>query len=300
VAKVSRVRQASSAIVRTLEAERTKVFTARSLQTLMDVHRREWNLAPGSTLDQLLGLLTEDGRLLEVRLQRPAAVKSGGPSRGGEVVRYVWGEVSPFSLGLSMKPGCYLSHSAAVFLHGLTDEIPRSIYVNKEQSEKPRGADLTQDALNRAFARPARTSNDVYVAGDYRYVLLSGKNTGSLEVSDMEGPDGSSLRVTRVERTLIDIAVRPTYAGGVFRVLEAYRTANGRASVNTLVATLKKLDYVYPYHQAIGFYMERAGFAARDLDKLRALGLAFDFFLANAMGDMEFDGGWRLFHPKGM
>ena len=46
--------------------------------------------------------------------------------------------------------------------------------------------------------------------------------------------------------------------------------------VKTSLATLKRLDY-NPYHQAIGFYMERAGFDDSTCDKLRRLGLKFDF-----------------------
>ena len=62
------------------------------------------------------------------------------------------------------------------------------------------------------------------------------------------------LRFTNLERTLIDATVRPVYAGGVFEVRKAYELAKEKVSVNRLAALLQKLDYTYPYHQAIGFY----------------------------------------------
>ena len=109
---------------------------------------------------------------------------------------------------------------------------------------------------------------------------------------------GSTLRVTGIERTLIDIAVRPAYAGGVFQVLNAYRGAKDRVSVATLLATLKTLSYVYPYHQAIGFYLQRAGYGPKQYERLRRLGLKNDFYLAHDMREKAYSKEWRLFYPQ--
>jgi hypothetical protein len=122
----------------------------------------------------------------------------------------------------------------------------------------------------------------------------------ALEVGEVAGPAGFPLAVTKLERTLIDIAVRPNYAGGVHEVLEAYRGAKANVSVNLLVATLRKMDYVYPYHQAIGFYMQRSGYEERRLARLRDLGMTFDFYLGNDIKEPDYDPEWRIFIPSGL
>jgi hypothetical protein len=177
--------------------------------------------------------------------------------------------------------------------------------VNKEQSDKPwqhapETRELSQGAVDRAFSNAPRVSNFVFKYANYRVVLLSGKHTGRLEVATLQDPNSEPIDATKLERTLIDIAVRPVYAGGVFQVLDAYRAAKDRVSVATLVATLKKLNHAYPYHQAIGFYMERAGYEPAKLDKLRALGCNINFYLTNKMEAPQFSREWRIFYPEGM
>jgi predicted transcriptional regulator of viral defense system len=123
--------------------------------------------------------------------------------------------------------------------------------------------------------------------------------TGQLGVIDTPGPDGRNIRVTDVERTLIDIAVRPFYSGGVFEVLKAYRLAKDKVSVNKLASFLKKMDYVYPYHQAIGFYLERSGaYKDSQINLLRKFEIRFDFYLTYQMNEMSYSKDWRLYYPK--
>lgn len=220
------------------------------------------------------------------------------PNYEKKEIRYLWGQPSVFDIALSLRPSSYLSHGSAIFLHGLNDQIPKSIFVNQEQSKKesPNKSSLTQESLNRAFSSDKqRRSRMIYEYGEVKITIVNGKNTQELEVGNIEGK-----RVTKLERTLIDIVVRPEYAGGVYQVLEAYKGARGRASTNVLIATLKKLQYIYPYHQAIGFYMQRAGWQENQYARLLKLGLEFDFYLTYGMKKKEYDQTWRLFYPQGL
>lgn len=224
------------------------------------------------------------------------------PNYDRKEVRYLLNDPSPYQVALSLKGNSYLSHGTAVFLHSLNEERPHRIYLNHEQSLKPsRGKreELSQEGIARAFANNQRESKLVFNFRDYEIVVLSGKHTGRLEVGPLLDSNGIELDVTSIERTLIDIAVRPTYSGGVEKVREAYQGARQRCSVNVLLGTLRKLDYVYPYHQVIGFYMERAGWDEKLTSRVLALGVEHDFYLTYGMKETEFDSRWRVFYPKG-
>lgn len=240
---------------------------------------------------EILGKLRDAGAVAEIVLRSP----DYSPIR-----RYAVGEPTPFELGLSLRGRAYLSHAAAVFLLGLNDQIPKTLYVNKEQSPKPvPSTPLAQDRIDRAFRNSPRRSNYVYRHGETHYVLLSGKNTGDFGVEERSGPSGEPLRVTGLERTLVDIAVRPAYSGGVYQVLEAYRTAADRLSMPKLLETLDRLDYVYPYHQVIGYYLEKAGLPETETKTFKDRGLAWDFYLTHGLRDAEIVPAWRLYIPRG-
>lgn len=278
-----------------LAKERIDVFSRHDLSMIVNEQREDLGIPRSMTIAGLVSILLQETEVNEMELSR-----EGSRSKSGSMKRYVLKSTSPFSIGLNLKRNSYLSHSTALFLHALTDQVPKTIYVNKEQSPKPSTkGNLSQFAIDRAFRSSPRQSTYVFVSQDYRYVLLSGKNTGRLEVTDVTGPNGEIVDTTKLERTLIDIVVRPAYSGGVFEILQAYINARDLVSVNTLLAVLKKLDYVYPYHQAIGFLMERAGYSTRDLDKFRSLGINWNFYIDYKIDDPAFDDGWKLYFPKG-
>jgi predicted transcriptional regulator of viral defense system len=189
-----------------------------------------------------------------------------------------------------------------MYLHELTEQIPKTLYLNSEQLPKYSGDNnLSQESIDLAFKRPGRTSKNITSYDGYKICLLNGMYTGKLGVIEKIGPNGEEIFVTDVERTLIDIAVRSIYSGGVFEVLKAYKLARNQVSINKLSALLSKINFKYPYFQAIGFYLDKAGvYKESQIDLIRQTDLKYDFYLTHQMKEMEYSKKWQLYFPKGL
>lgn len=292
----TRIQLARSEIFALLEQHETRIFRRRDLETILSANRREWRLAERMSFGEFSEYLKKSGKLRRLDFSFPHRKE----------IRYTWGDVPLLGVLLTLKPGCHFSHYTAMRMHGLTEQDPKTIYVNFEQPPKltPVG-ELIQQRINIAFARKPRMTANVTRFGDVRICLLNGKSTGYLGIESREVLADEAgtvvVRVTDVERTLIDITVRPFYAGGVSEVLKAYNRAGSRASVNRLAALLGQLKYVYPYHQAVGFYLERSkAHSPHVIERFRKkFKQEFDFHLTYEMKETRYEAAWRLFVPKG-
>ncbi len=203
---------------------------------------------------------------------------------------------------MGINPSLHLSHAAAMDFHGLADKPPARTYVNIEQQAGSRpNAVLTQGAIDATFKRPPRVSSNIVKFGKDEICLLSGKNTRYFGVENFKYNQRTPVRVTSMERTLVDIVNRPSYAGGVEAVLSAFRRAQGRISIRKLAETLRKVDHLYPYHQCIGFLLEHSGnYSESDIAPFREQAQDFDFYLTHQIPDSSYIPQWRLHVPSSL
>jgi len=271
----------------------TKIYSQRGIEEFLASNWDLWGLPLNMRMPDLLDNLIKNSELKEVVLKSPNYDK--------EYVRYAWREISVYKLSLSLRPRSYLSHYTAMYLNNLTEIASRTIYVNSEQSPKFRDeTSLEQKLIDLAFKSKPRISKYVFTHKNWKICCLSGSNTNNLGVFEIQASNRGRLEVTNIERTLIDIAVRPFYSGGTGEVQKAYIKAKGKISTDRLISMLRKIDYVYPYHQVIGFYMQQAGFENSALNLLKKMGLQYDFYLDYGMNQRDYSKEWRVYFPRNL
>jgi predicted transcriptional regulator of viral defense system len=289
--KPTRFDIAKKNIVSFFRQQETNIFSFTQIAEILESQRTTWNLPSRFSVKAFIELLLSKTDLKMYEFKFPAF----------EIFRFSWGEASIIDLTSTLKENAYFSHYSAMFLHGLTEQIPKTLYLNTEQSQKPiPKGELKQQNIDRAFSNAQRTSQNTATLSDNKICLLNGKFTNRLGVVTIEGKNKRQLFVTDVERTLIDITVRPSYAGGVFEVLKAFHKAKDKVSINKLTALLKKLDYIYPYHQAIGYYLEKTGdYSQNQIKLLERFEINYNFYLTHQMKEKDYSPKWKLYYPKG-
>lgn len=265
-----------------------KVYSKEQLSEVLKQNKTLWNLPFSMYTDKFIE------RLLNSEILSKREIIFSGTYLKKE--RYLTSDATVFQVALSLVNKSYLSHYTAVYLHGLTNQIPKTIYISFEQSKKNNvDRKLEQSAIDFAFSKPQRKSGTTTIYEGYTLLLHNGMFSNRSGVFSL-----NDLQVTNIERTLIDIAVRPSYAGGVYSVLDIYRRAIDKISINKLMATLDKLNFIYPYYQTIGFYLQKAGLSDDKLEVLRQKKMLFDFYLTYEIGEKEYNNTWQIYHPKGM
>jgi len=285
---VTRLQKASAEIFKTLKER--PIVSHSELQRIFRDNHEPWNLPQSLSFNKFVAFAIEEGKLQKHKLDFPHR----------PATRYSWGDVDLADIVQSIQPNGYFSHFTAMQLHDLTEQISKTIYFNVEQRLTGGGTEPTQVGINRAFKGKCRVTKNSVTVNDRTIRMLNGRNTGELGVTTIKDNRKLPKRVTNLERTLIDITVRPIYSGGVFQVAQAFEAASPNISMKRLVAYLRRLNFTYPYHQAIGYYLNRSGnFTEEQLAPVREFGTQFDFYLDYGMKKTDYVEEWRLYVPQG-
>ncbi len=285
-------KSAEQEIKKYLYEDGVKAYTTFDITKIFENKRDEWNIADYRNQHHFIKFLQDENILKDHKLKHLSTAK----------IKQIFTEpdASSLNIALSLKKGGYLSNYTAMQIHQLTLQIPKSIYISFSKSQNnslnQNQIDLNQESIDKAFSKPQRVTSEVYKSeiDNTRYNLI--------QKAFIETNVGLTFKngflFTDLERTLIDIAIRPAYSGGVFEVLEAFEIAKEKIDLYKLNKYLEILNYIYPYHQLIGFYMDKAGYDEKTLDVFNKKS-DFDFYLTYNISNKEYNKKWKIYYPKG-
>lgn len=212
---------------------------------------------------------------------------------------------SPYEIAAGMFPKGYFCNLSAVYYQVLTNQVPTTVYVCTESNAKKTRANdgLTNSKLRQAFLKPHRHTNFVFTFGGYDIAVIErmdGTDSGVVSLKSSSGLLPANARVAGVERALIDAVVCPQYNGGVSSIPDYFKHARGKMDVSKFIGIYRELDFIYPYFQAIGLFMERTGMPEMADAWYAEFAPKNKFYIDHsAKASWKFDDRWMVYYPEG-
>ncbi len=281
-------------ILELLLGKRRKAFTISDLQDVFHSNKDQWRLSTRTTYNKFLSYLIEKKQLLSIN-------ELVQIEKGSEKLIYTLENANKYDIITSIKKNGYLSYLTALVVHELTLQIPKTYYISEEIHDTYLTKNiLNQENIDIAFSKEQRTTSKIYKdsVSKERYVFIEKKmnikNIGIIYENSFNYP------VSDIERTIIDCVVRPQYSGGIFSVLEAFRNAKNKLNLEKLDLYLDNLNYTYPYHQLVGFYLDKAGYNEPLLKPFLSKVTNFKFYMTYNLSNKILDQKWNIYYPEGI
>ncbi|MXY87661.1 MAG: hypothetical protein F4Y92_02210 [Dehalococcoidia bacterium] len=227
-------------LVRRLSSEGDRIFTtdrARELAPLVGLK--------DSYVCEALQRLGRDGWIVPLR-RGLYAMSSAVP--GSTFVH-------EFEVAMALAHPAAISHWSALHLHGLTEQVPRAVFV----------LTTTESSVPRTRGEGVDQGSGWSVVGDtaYRFIQVQPKRFFGVErvwVGD------ARVTVTDRERTLLDGLSMPRHCGGFAEVLHAFDVALPDLDIDRITGYALQLDAATA--KRLGWVLERLGVEPLPLEEL--------------------------------
>jgi predicted transcriptional regulator of viral defense system len=166
--------------------------------------------------------------------------------------------IHEFAIAMALVQPAAISHWSALHHHGLTDQIPRNVFV----------LTTTQTTIPRLRGPKSGANQSKYPVAGVLYQFIQVKPErffGGEKVWIGE----SRATVTDPERTLLDGLSMPQYCGDFSEVLNAFERHRSHLNLARVIDYAMRLDVATA--KRLGWVLEQQGIASSDLDRLLSI-----------------------------
>ncbi len=160
-----------------------------------------------------------------------------------------------FEIAMALVTPAAISHWSAMSHHGLTEQVPRRVFVL-----------TTARSVPRVRGAKAKSAGEGYPVGETTYQFIQVKPERFFGVEDVWVHE-ARIKMTDPERTLLDGLMMPQYCGDLPEVLHAFEVRVPKLDVDRIVRYALKLDAATA--KRLGWILERQGVKRERLEPLR-------------------------------
>ncbi|WP_418186416.1 hypothetical protein [Aliarcobacter lanthieri] len=164
----------------------------------------------------------------------------------------------------SLEKNCFFPMFTSLNIQGFTNFRDNFVFISKEKKHRInfKSKDITQEAIDKAFTnKPRRTKayNTIY---DYNVVMLESNNTQEVGIIKYKG-----YKVSSINRAFVEIISNIQYSKSPDDVIYEFKNLKDKLDIDEIFNIIEKFDFLYPYYQLAGYYLEKIGFFKEELSK---------------------------------
>lgn len=214
--------------------------------------------------------------------------------RGHSKVRYTMNKTFDiYSFCNTLERNGYFPMTTSLNIQNLSNYRNDYIFITKERTVRADFYDikLKQEDIDRAFSKKPRRTNAHDKIEGYRVVMLETNNTSAYEIVDFNG-----VKVSSVNRTFVEIISNIHYFQSSNKVIELFKQMEIRLDIDIIYSVIEKFDFIYPYFQLAGFYLERIGYKREQLKQFYTKKTDLKFYTEKNKEKYSFDEYWNIYY----
>ncbi len=160
-----------------------------------------------------------------------------------------------FEIAMALVNPAAISHWSALHHHGLTEQVPRRVFV----------LTTTENQIPRSRGSQATSKGNGYIVGDTTFQFIQVKHNRFFGTETVWIGE-SRITITDPERTLIDGISMPQYCGDFAEVLHAFRMHGDSLNLERIIEYALRLDAATA--KRLGWILDQQGIDSAKLDPL--------------------------------
>ncbi|MGM0624130.1 MAG: hypothetical protein ACQESH_08960 [Campylobacterota bacterium] len=213
--------------------------------------------------------------------------------RGHSKIRYTMQSgFNIYTFCQTLQNNSFFPMTTSLNLQNLTAYRDKYIFVSKERAQRNKFHEnkLEQKDIDNAFNKSPRRTSAYDKLGEYLIILLEANNTSSYEIIAYKG-----YKISSVNRAFVEIISNVHYFQSANHVIELFKEIKEQLDLAKIYNVIEKFDFVYPYYQLAGFYLESIGFKKEQLHKFYEKKSDLNFYTEKNKQNYSLDRYWNIY-----
>lgn len=200
-------------------------------------------------------------------------------------------EFNIYDFAYSLENKSFFPMFTSLNIQGLSNYRNNFVFISRERKERNNftSRSLTQDAIDKAFSSNPRRTKAHDVINGYNLVSLESNNTEGIGIINYKG-----YRVSSINRAFVEIISNIHYFISPNNVINEFKIIKNKLDIDEILKIIEKFDFVYPYYQLAGYYLEEIGFTKNELFKFYSKKSDLIFYTVKNKEKYEFNEYWNI------